>query len=181
MSSSPHPPWKLEVRAIVAALLAGARYAVRVRLPHAAITALLFRPSHQRLSFVAQQVKEHVVHLGAFAGVYKLLLLCLLRFTTTKSSLPSRPPFFHSFLAGCIGGWYVWGRTYSSLKYQILLYLSIRVLVGVGKLSSSLPSNNLYRPASALVWGAVLALYETHPEVLHASLVRSMDEIYRVS
>jgi len=37
---------------------------------------------------------------------------------------------YHSFLAGALGGYLVWGR-YSSVNYQIVLYLSSRVAVAL--------------------------------------------------
>jgi peroxisomal membrane protein 4 len=102
---------------------------------------------------------------------------------------------YHSFLAGAVGGYCVWGR-YSSVNYQIVLYLTSRILVGMGKKMlagrKSVGSNRLgdgtrsagdgssyYPLAAALVWGTVMALFEESPEVLHPTLRASMDEIYR--
>ena len=42
--------------------------------------------------------------------------------------MPQSP--YHSFVAGLIGGYSVWGR-YSSVNYQIVLYLTSRVLTGL--------------------------------------------------
>ena len=43
---------------------------------------------------------------------------------------PERP--YHALVAGAVGGYYIWGR-YSSVNYQIVLYLTSRVLIGVTK------------------------------------------------
>lgn len=103
---------------------------------------------------------------------------------------------YHSFVAGAVGGYLVWGR-YSSVNYQIVLYLTSRVIVGLGKkfllkqsntsdkalegggLTQTGGSRDYYPFAAALVWGTVMALFEESPEVLHPTLRASMNEIYR--
>ena len=102
----------------------------------------------------------------------------------------------HAFIAGAVGGYFVWGR-YSSLNQQILLYLTSRVLVGLWKrlLQPTTPSNSSlggssstaiasnsnrsFSIAAALLWAVVMALWEESPDSLHPSLKKSMDEIYR--
>jgi hypothetical protein len=106
-----------------------------------------------------------------------------------SSSAPGLPAqSYHAFLAGAIGGYAVWGR-YSSVNYQLLLYLASRVVVGCIKLASekglppfcwrALAFKNSYPWLSAGIWGTVMVLFEEYPESLHPSLRRSMDEIYR--
>ncbi|KAL9179301.1 hypothetical protein ACHAXT_008591 [Thalassiosira profunda] len=106
--------------------------------------------------------------------------------TTPVPGLPEQP--YHAFLAGAVGGYYVWGR-YSGVNYQLILYLASRILVGCIKLASEkgippfawkrLSFAKTYPWAAAGIWGTVMMLFEKHPEVLHPSLRRSMDEIYR--
>ena len=48
----------------------------------------------------------------------------------SPSGHPERP--YHALIAGAIGGYCVWGQ-YSSVNYQIVLYLTSRVLTGVTK------------------------------------------------
>jgi hypothetical protein len=112
----------------------------------------------------------------------------------------------HALIAGLIGGYTVWGR-YTSINYQIVLYLSSRVLVALlqrlaststtqllqqlqenhlnaGKSMSSLQLQKLVRDriyslSAATIWGIVMFLFEDSPEFLHPSLRSSMDEIYR--
>ena len=99
--------------------------------------------------------------------------------------------YYHSFVAGWLGGYFVWGR-YSSVNHQIILYLASRILVGLVKRgweqihgtphhhpSSALQHPKLYPFMAATVWGIVMALFEESPHVLHRSLRTSMDEIYR--
>lgn len=109
---------------------------------------------------------------------------------------------YHSFLAGAVGGYFVWGR-YSSVNQQIVLYLASRVMVGLwkrllhggdvsrqGDLSASSSainrdigiqskSSKSFPIVAAVVWGLVMALFEESPHVLQSSLKSSMDEIYR--
>lgn len=107
----------------------------------------------------------------------------------TASRGPGLPAqSYHAFLAGAVGGYIVWGR-YSSINYQLVLYLASRVLFGCIKLASekglppfswkALAFKNTYPWAAAGIWGTVMMLFEEYPESLHPSLRRSMDEIYR--
>ena len=85
----------------------------------------------------------------------------------------------HAFVAGALAGYHVWGE-YNALNFQVLLYLTSRVMVGAYKRFIPLePHSRFYSLASALVWGAALMLYEDRPAVLHSSMRQSMDEIYR--
>ena len=117
-----------------------------------------------------------------------------------KAGEPERP--YHSLLAGAAGGYIVWGR-YSSVNHQIVLYLASRILVGLAKRGwehfyqrpghfqrdnnnhHSNPDSILQHPrtypvVAATVWGIVMLLFEESPHVLHRSLKKSMDEIYRL-
>ena len=104
----------------------------------------------------------------------------LLRATNAPPGHPER--IHHAFIAGGVGGYFVWGR-YNSLNQQILLYLTSRVLVGLWKRmrqqSSSDTRNSNFSFLAALTWAFVMALFEESPDVLHPSLKKSMDEIYR--
>jgi peroxisomal membrane protein 4 len=114
----------------------------------------------------------------------------------------------HALIAGLIGGYTVWGR-YTSINYQILLYLSSRVLLSlmqrllsqtmqqklqqqeetqlISRNASRLKSfqqlikDRIYSLSAATIWGIVMFLFEDSPEFLHPSLKSSMDEIYRFS
>ena len=106
--------------------------------------------------------------------------------------LPQSP--WHALVGGAIGGYFVWGN-YSSVNYQIVLYLTSRVLVGLWKrvirldiaserLKAAMTpdrNNRFYAMAAATVWGIVMLLFEECGDVLHPSLKQSMDEIYRFS
>lgn len=94
----------------------------------------------------------------------------------------------HAAIAGALGGYIIWGK-YSSINYQIVLYLTSRILTGLIFLAreKNVPPfswkmckfDNVYPVKAAVVWGSVMALFETYPHVLHPSLKKSMDEVYR--
>lgn len=238
-----------EFTAVVSALISGAKYGVKIRLPHALLMTFLFRKDlspREKISMVLRLVVEHASNLAAFATIYKFILavlkgssrsiqqtaesekkkeklnishglkslgkilICLVVdgpfflakncsnqnsvSATIKAGEPERP--YHSLLAGAAGGYIVWGR-YSSVNHQIVLYLASRILVGLAKRgwehiyqrpghfnggsssTSILQHPRTYAFVSATVWGIVMLLFEESPHVLHPSLKKSMDEIYR--
>lgn len=164
---------------------------------------------------------EHAGNLAMFAAIYKSILALFKRATRYLQNheldgktigrillamivdgpshhLPPAlaPPgepdrYYHSFMAGWIGGYCIWGR-YSSVNHQVVLYLTSRVVVALTKRawekfhgtshqhpSSLMQHPKLYSLAAATVWGIVMVLFEESPHVLHPSLRSSMDEIYR--
>lgn len=67
--------WKHEIGAILAGLLGGARYGVKIRLPHALVMTTVFRKdltSRGKLRQILRMTFEHATHLAAFATVYKV-------------------------------------------------------------------------------------------------------------
>lgn len=105
----------------------------------------------------------------------------------TEPSLPGRPEHpAHALVAGAVGGYFVWGQ-WSALSHQVLMYVSIRVLAGLGKLvigqsngDDGAPSHwrTQHRLAATSAWAAVMYLWETRPDVVQPSMRKSMDEIY---
>ena len=133
------------------------------------------------------------------AGIFRMLgriLMSLIvdgRLMKSERSAASPRPAghpersYHALVAGAVGGYLVWGR-YSGVNYQIVLYLTSRVLVGLAKHlqeaylpSDAIPFHQSYPLFAAAIWGLVMMLFEEHPDVLHPSLKKSMDEIYRYS
>ena len=201
-----------ELKAILLAFYGGARYGIKVRLPHAFITTILFRSNlsiKNQLEIICKTTLKHALSLASFAALYKTIL-CLLKYLslirlflsnknkgqTKKGNNSAGSPYHthHAFLAGLLGGYTIWGRNYSSIHYQILLYLIPRVLIGTLKLLKEeyLPKNmlilqdatsftNAYPIISSLVWAIVMTLFEKFPHTLQSSLRNSMYEIYRFS
>jgi hypothetical protein len=72
--------WEDELLSIVFALIGGARYGVKIRLPHAVVMTCLFRDdlnSSQKLQQIIKLVKEHAINLAIFASLYKSILMIL--------------------------------------------------------------------------------------------------------
>ena len=102
----------------------------------------------------------------------------------------------HTFLAGLLGGYVVFGRGrsgQSSVNQQIVIYIFARVILGLAKLSvqrkragglglsphmkDSL-NHNAWPVFAALSWGMVMWLFRWYPEVLQPSLKSSMKYMY---
>jgi hypothetical protein len=149
------------------------------------------------LNAVSSMQRELPVGDGFNATTASTSSLATTNATSSSNVAPGRPEHpYHALVAGAIGGYFVWGR-YSSINYQIVLYLTSRVLVGLWKrywqthdhdvqktdwVQTALPDalkQRSYALGAATVWGLVMLLFESNPEVLHPSLKSSMDEIYR--
>jgi hypothetical protein len=148
-------PFSADVLNAFNSALAGIRYGVKIRLPHALLMALLFprsRSPSARASQIYRAVMTHAWNLGKFVLVYKAALLLLKHSARLDPSLllsarpghilgSSPPPSFlsphlgrpfrpsHAALAGALGGYLVWGE-YEHVNYQIILYLLSRVIAG---------------------------------------------------
>ena len=77
---------KDELKSIAAALVGGARYGAKIRLPHALVMTFLFRRdlSHaDKLKSILRLAFQHASSLAAFATIYKSIL-ALLKFAHRK-------------------------------------------------------------------------------------------------
>ena len=75
MESSTHHTIAEEIQAILAALVGGARYGFKIRVPHALVMTVLFRrdlSNEQKIRSVAKLALEHASNLAAFAAIYKV-------------------------------------------------------------------------------------------------------------
>ena len=71
---------KDEIKSIVSALVGGARYGVKIRLPHALVMTVLFRgdlSSKDKLKNILKLAYQHASSLAAFATIYKTILALL--------------------------------------------------------------------------------------------------------
>ena len=102
----------------------------------------------------------------------------------------------HTFLAGLLGGYVVFGRGrsgQSSVNQQIVIYIFARVVLGLAKLSvqrkragglglspamKDTLDQNAWPVFAALSWGMVMWLFRWYPEVLQPSLKSSMKYMY---
>ena len=95
-----------------------------------------------------------------------------------------------TFLAGLLGGYYVFGRhSHSSVNQQIVIYVFARVVLAFAKLSvqkgGPVPGHlrervtgNAWPVFAALSWGAVMWLFRWHPEAIQPSLRSSMNYMF---
>ena len=98
---------------------------------------------------------------------------------------------YHAALAGAVSGYLIWGGKHNhdgvgrAVSEQIQLYLLSRILTSLVQLFRerhqyvNFNSENWFSYKAAIIWGAIMYLYETYPHVLQNSLRRSMEEIYR--
>jgi peroxisomal membrane protein 4 len=178
----------------IRALLQGAMYATKVRVPHAAVMLALFGNEKNPVAIarkVAALAFEHAKHLAYFAAVYKAVLVAgrILYTVAGLKALPGAPgqpaAMWHALIAGALGARLVWSP-YSNLNFQIVLYLLSRVLVAACKSLARRgvqPFANVtfpraYPVLAVATWAAVMYLFEADPASLHPSLASSMREIY---
>jgi hypothetical protein len=69
-----------ELHSIISGLVGGAKYGIKIRLPHALLMTFLFRSdlnASQKLKRILKLSLEHAVKLAAFASIYKLMIASL--------------------------------------------------------------------------------------------------------
>ena len=135
----------------------------------------------EKLKIIFKATFQHARNLATFATIYKTVLL-LLR-NTSPEGKESSP---HTFLAGLIGGYMVFGRgIQSSVNQQIVIYVFARVVLALARLSvqrgGTIPrefrervTNNAWPVFAAVSWAGVMWLYRWHPETIQPSLKSSM-------
>ncbi|KAI5205898.1 peroxisomal membrane protein 4 [Aureobasidium subglaciale] len=189
---------------LLKALRNGLVYGTKVRFPHALVMILLFRsgPLPQKLSSVLKATRQHAKNLATFAFLYKAFMLL------QKSIRPGgKEVKSDSFVAGLAGGYYVFGRSRSSVNQQIVIYVAARVVLaaaslavqprgdnellggqyggrgGMGLLSMSDVSRekvrrNAWPVFASLSWGCVMWLFRYYPDMLQPSLRSSMTYLW---
>ncbi|KAI9791143.1 MAG: hypothetical protein M1833_001702 [Piccolia ochrophora] len=192
-------PAYADLLAIVKAARNGAVYGAKVRFPHALVMVFLFRSGSLRskLFLVLKATRQHARNLALFASLYKTLLLLL------RSARPSgKEARADTFLAGLLGGYYVFGRgMQSSVNQQIVIYVFARVVLALAKLSVQGRDGRggiggglqemvkgegragqgfawAWPVFASLSWGGVMWIYRWHPDVVQPSLRSSMKYIY---
>ena len=126
---------------------------------------------------IFQLTFAHAKNLFLFVGIYKTLLVIL-------KGIWSKNVPVHSFVAGGIGGWIVFGAN-TPVNQQINLYLTGRILMGLMSHASTrfdIPappkSSFLF---GAVNWALVMWLFERDKACLQGSLRSSMTYLYHDS
>lgn len=139
-----------------------------------------------KLSLILKATKTHARNLATFAFLYKLALLSLI-----KGEGGGKERGWHTFGAGLIGGYAVFGRgIQSSVNQQIVIYVFARVVLGLAKLAVQRKAEggpgvmgwemrervrgNAWPVFAGVSWAGVMWLFRWYPEVLQPSLRSSM-------
>ena len=155
----------------------GLYYGGKIRFVHSLVNNLLFGTGDipTRIKSILALTWEHARNLGLFVFIYKSIV-CILKnlFKTRNKSV--------NFIAGLIGGFFVWSEK-SQVNQQIMLYLLSRNILPIAKLLWNKYFSNIngFAISSILVWGVVMYFFETIPNELQPSLTSSMNFIYNES
>jgi len=179
------------------AILKGARnglvYGVKIRFPHALIMSILFGRGDwkSRIRNIVKLTYQHAIGLAQFVSLYKTLLL------VQKKVHGGKTQNADTFFAGLLSGYLVFGDR-TAINEQIVLYVCSRVVASfiprasTGYSSSSLSSSSsAVRPIppdarqfslfAAVVWGAVMWLFDNRGETIQPGMFSSMTYLYRDS
>jgi peroxisomal membrane protein 4 len=120
---------------------------------------------------------QHARNLASFVTIYKSLLVL-------QKTVKGKEDSIDSFIAGCIGGYFIFGND-TPVNNQIVLYLLSRITVGLGSLMVKKgliqePSNG-FTIMATLVWGTVMFLFRNDKDTLQGSLRSSMEYLYNDS
>ncbi|KAI8971042.1 peroxisomal membrane protein 4 [Pilobolus umbonatus] len=158
----------------------GIVYGAKVRFPHALVMTVLFKTGslESKVKGIFRATKQHAQNLGTFATIYKTLMIVFKKMNGGKEA------DFHPFLAGVVGGYYVFGEN-NNINQQIVLYLFSRVVLALVKVPVKRQvidaPQHTYPVFAAVVWGLVMWLFRHEAETVQPSLRASMQYIYRDS
>ncbi|KAI8369127.1 peroxisomal membrane protein 4 [Choanephora cucurbitarum] len=157
----------------------GMVYGAKVRFPHALVMTILFKSGslESKVKGILMATKQHAQNLGLFATIYKTLMIVQRKLNGKEASI-------HPFIAGIIGGYYVFGEN-NSINQQIILYLFSRVVLAAVKVPVKHQiidaPQQTYPVFAAVVWGCVMWLFRHETDTVQPSLRASMQYIYRDS
>ncbi|KAJ2780817.1 hypothetical protein H4R18_003233 [Coemansia javaensis] len=159
----------------------GVVYGTKVRFPHALVMTLLFRNGspQEKLVSILRATRDHARGLAFFVTAYKSLMI-----VQRSLSASGKNSDLHAFVAGCVGGYFVFGER-TSVNQQIILYLFSRIAMGLANTAVRAarfePPSDSFAVFAALCWGAVMVLFRRDKSVLQDSLQSSMTYLYEDS
>ena len=139
----------------------------------------------EKIKIVLKATRTHARNLATFAFLYKTIML-ILRHSPRALETPKKEASYDSFVAGLVGGYYVFGRGYqSSVNQQIVIYVFARVVLGLAKMAVQkggvIPTemrdglkSKAWPVFASLSWAFVMWLFRWHSESLQPSLRSSM-------
>ncbi|KAG9290557.1 hypothetical protein G9A89_020927 [Geosiphon pyriformis] len=155
----------------------GAVYGAKVRFPHALVMAFLFREGSikEKIIWIFRATKQHSRNLALFVTIYKMTMYMQKKLSGDKEYSS------HAFLAGLIGGYFVFGEN-NNINQQIVLYVFARIMIGLAKLPVARKiidePRNTFPIFASLTWGTVMWLFRHERNVLQPSLQASMQYLY---
>ncbi|CAN6604639.1 hypothetical protein TRVA0_002S04456 [Trichomonascus vanleenenianus] len=187
----------------VLSILKGTRngiwYGAKLRFCHALVMSVLFRsgPLKSRWQGILKNTKQHAKALGTFVFIYKTIIVLLKHLRQNKMSvktqIQTRSNGMDPFIAGLIGGYWVYGRNsknaaLSTINQQMVLYVFSRVVLGMGKKILEMTGPTAQQRSkvtqyswvalSSLSWALVMNLFRTDTELLQSSMLHSMRYLY---
>lgn len=162
----------------------------------------LFRSGsfREKAYIIYKATRLHARNLAVFALIYKSSCLAL-------RSAKGKEGRLDTFVAGLLGGWYVFGQSKSSVNQQIVIYVFARVVLAFAALAIQPPGDNalvgskygdrgglglvhispqmrerIRRNAwpvfASVSWASVMWLFRWYPDMLQPSLRSSMTYMY---
>ncbi|KAK9775781.1 putative Peroxisomal membrane protein [Seiridium cardinale] len=197
-------PSNRDLLAIVKGARNGAVYGAKVRFPHALVMVFLFRSGTftQKADLVFRATRTHARNLAKFATIYKTVCYLLKWYGSTPGKEDATTGKYDTFLAGLLGGYFVFGGRsprsgkISSVNQQIVVYVFARVVLALARLAvkpgvglpvvseekkSGAISYYAWPVFASLSWAMVMHLFRYNPEDLQPSLKSSMNYIYKDS
>lgn len=152
----------------------------------------LFRDGslEDKLRFIVKATYQHSRNLALFVTIYKSLLLAQRKLLTGDQVEKAH----HSFVAGLIGGYIVFGNN-DNINNQIVLYLFSRISMGLvksvaqkysepsfGVTFKQLQDNpHIFSAFASVTWAIVMYLFRNDRNTLQPSLQASMQYLYNDS
>lgn len=175
-----------EILNLVLSVIRGFRngivYGAKVRFPHALVMAFMFRSGTiwDKLRGVLKATYTHSINLGAFVGIFKLVINIL------RLRSPQRQDTGTSvLLGGLVGGAIVFGEN-SAINSQINMYILSRIVVGMARTMVKHKyieaPRHTFRIYGGVVWAIVMYLFyfqhTVKSPVLQSSMATSMSYLY---
>lgn len=127
----------------------------------------------EKLKLILKATRQHARNLATYAFVYKSTMLFL-----RTTSPTGKEAAVHTFLAGLVGGYTVFGRgIQSSVNQQIVIYVFARAMLALAKLTvkeercmsqvlRTKVTRNAWPVFASLSWGIIMWTYRWHPETI---------------
>ena len=172
----------------ILSIIKGARnglvYGAKIRFPHALVMVTLFGSGTPRDKWkkIITATRQHAMRLALYVMIYKTTLM-VIRDLFRDGKQASIDPF----LAGMLGGWYMFGER-TPVNEQIVLYCVSRCVAALlprARVPKDYPTNKVvpidntaHQLFAALTWGSVMWLFVNKRHRLNGGLVSSMDCVY---